>query len=89
MQNQAVINIFAPIVIMTCKAMGANPIGLLVIITAAGLTAYMTPMATSAVPLMMGTGGYDIKSLVKQSWLVSILFAAVYIVYTMTVLPVF
>ena len=89
MQNQAVINIFAPIVIMTCKAMGANPIGLLVIITAAGLTAYMTPMATSAVPLMMGTGGYDIKSLAKQSWLVSILFAAVYIVYTMTVLPVF
>lgn len=89
MQNQAVINIFAPIVIMTCKAIGANPIGLLVIITAAGLTAYMTPMATSAVPLMMGTGGYDIKSLVKQSWLVSIVFAVVYVAYTMTVLPVF
>ncbi len=65
MQNQAVINIFAPIVIMTCKAIGANPIGLLVIITAAGLTAYMTPMATSAIPIVMGTGGYDIRSLAK------------------------
>ena len=89
MQNQAVINIFAPIVIMTCKSIGANPIGLLVIITAAGLTAYMTPMATSALPIVMGTGGYDIKSLVKQSWLVSILFGIMYVVYVMTVLPCF
>lgn len=89
MQNQAVINIFAPIVIMTSKAIGANPIGLLVIITAAGLTAYMTPMATSAIPIVMGTGGYDIKSLVKQSWLVSLLFGLVYVFYVMTVMPCF
>lgn len=89
MQNQAVINIFTPIVIMTCQAIGANPVGLIVLITAAGLTAYMTPMATSAVPIMMGTGGYDIKSLVKQSLLPSILFAAIYIGFTMTVFPCF
>lgn len=89
MQNQAVINIFAPIVIMTCKSIGANPIGLLVIITAAGLTAYMTPMATSAIPVVMGTGGYDIRSLVKQSWLVSLIFGAFYVLYVMTVLPCF
>ncbi|MGX8703999.1 MAG: SLC13 family permease, partial [bacterium] len=89
MQNQAVINIFAPIVILTCQAIGANPIGLLVIITAAGLTAYMTPMATSAIPIVMGVGGYDIKSLVKQSWLVSIVFGVFYVLYVMTVLPCF
>lgn len=89
MQNQAVVNIFAPIVIMTCKSIGANPIGLLVIVTAAGLTAYMTPMATSAMPIVMGTGGYDIKSLVKQSWLVSILFGIIYVLYVMTVMPCF
>lgn len=89
MQNQAVINIFAPIVILTCKAIGANPIGLLVIITAAGLTAYMTPMATSAIPIMMGTGGYSIKDLVKQSWLVSLIFCVIYVLYVMTVLPCF
>lgn len=89
MQNQAVINIFAPIVIMTCKAIGANPIGLLVIITAAGLTAYMTPMATSAIPIMMGTGGYSVKDLVKQSWLVSLIFCVIYVLYVMTVLPCF
>ena len=89
MQNQAVINIFAPIVILTCQAIGANPIGLLVIITAAGLTAYMTPMATSAIPIVMGVGGYDIRSLIKQSWLVSIVFGLFYVVYVMTVMPVF
>ena len=75
--------------IMTCQAIGGNPTGLLVLITAAGLTAYMTPMATSAVPIMMGAGGYDIKSLVKQSIVPSILFSAIYIVFTMTVLPIF
>lgn len=89
MQNQAIINIFTPIVIMTCQAIGGKPTGLIVLITAAGLTAYMTPMATSAVPIMMGAGGYDIKSLVKQSALPSVLFAAIYIGFTMTVLPVF
>ncbi|MCD8370953.1 MAG: anion permease [Clostridiales bacterium] len=89
MQNQAVINIFAPIVIMTCTAIGANPIGLLVIITAAGLTAYMTPMATSAIPIVMGAGGYDIKSLAKQSWMPSIVFGVFYVLYVMTVLPCF
>ena len=74
---------------MTCKAIGANPIGLLVIITAAGLTAYMTPMATSAIPIMMGTGGYSVKDLVKQSWLVSLIFCVIYVLYVMTVLPCF
>ena len=64
-------------------------IGLLVIITAAGLTAYMTPMATSAIPIVMGVGGYDIKSLVKQSWLVSVVFGVFYVLYVMTVLPCF
>ncbi|MGN8817669.1 SLC13 family permease [Oribacterium sp. HCP28S3_H8] len=89
MQNQAIINIFSPIVILTCQSIGADPTGLLVLITAAGLTAYMTPMATSAVPIMMGAGGYDIKSLVKQSIIPSALFAIIYIFFTMTALPIF
>ena len=49
----------------------------------------MTPMATSAIPIVMGVGGYDIKSLVKQSWLVSLVFCLVYVLYVMTVLPCF
>lgn len=89
MQNQAVMNIFVPICLLACKSIGANPIGLIVLITAGSLTAFMTPMATSAIPAIMGAGGYDIKSLVKQGWLVSLIAAAIYIPYVMTVLPCF
>lgn len=89
MQNQAVMNIFVPICLLTCQAIGADPMGLIILITAGSLTAFMTPMATSSIPAIMGAGGYDIKSLVKQSWLASIIFAVVYVLYTMTVMPVF
>lgn len=89
MQNQAVMAIFVPICLLTCKSMNANPIGLMTIITAGALTAFMTPMATSAIPAVMGAGGYDIKSLVKQGILPSCIFTIIYIVYTMTVQPAF
>ena len=89
MQNAAVMNIFAPICLLTCKAIGANPIGLLVLVTAGALSAFMTPMATGVIPTAMGVGGYDIKSLIKQSWILSILLCITYIIYTMTVLPCF
>ena len=89
MQNQAVMNIFVPICLLACQAIGAEPTGLIILITAGSLTAFMTPMATSSIPAIMGAGGYDIKSLVKQGWLVSLIFAAVYVLYTMTVMPAF
>jgi len=89
MQNQAVMSIFVPICLLTCKSIGANPTGLIILITAGSLTAFMTPMATSAIPAIMGAGGYDIKSLVKQSWLLSLVIAVIYIIYVMTVMPCF
>lgn len=89
MQNQAVMSIFVPICLLTCKALGANPLGLIILITAGSLTAFMTPMATSAIPAVMGAGGYDIRSLVKQGWPASLVFTVVYIIYTMTVMPAF
>lgn len=89
MQNQAVMNIFVPICLLACQAIGADPKGLMVLITAGSLTAFMTPMATSSIPAIMGAGGYDIKSLVKQGMLASIIFTVVYVLYTMTVMPAF
>ncbi|MDD3368653.1 MAG: SLC13 family permease [Lachnospiraceae bacterium] len=89
MLNQAVQSIFVPICLLTCQAVGANPTGLLCLISAGCLTAYMTPMATPAIPMAMGAGGYDLKSLVKQSWPVSIVLALAYIFYTMTIFPAF
>ncbi len=89
MQNQAVMGIFVPICLLTCQAIGANPIGLMILITAGALTAFMTPMATSSIPAIMGAGGYDIKSLVKQGWFASLIFMILYVAYTMTIMPAF
>jgi sodium-dependent dicarboxylate transporter 2/3/5 len=89
MLNQAVMNVFVPICLLTSKSLGANPIGLMILITAGSLTAFMTPMATPAIPLAMGAGGYDVRSLFKQGWLISILLIIGYISYTMIIFPAF
>lgn len=89
MLNRAVSAVFVPICLLTCSALGANPIGLIMLVNAGSLTAFMTPMATPAVPMAMGDGGYQLKDLLKGGWLISILLAIVYIFYTMSVFPAF
>ena len=89
MQNRAVNLVFTPICLLTCKALGANPIGLMLMVSAGSLTAFLTPMATSAVAVCMSEGGYDLKALVKSGWLISILISVIYIFYTMTIYPAF
>lgn len=89
MLNRAVIAVFTPICLMTCQAMGANPVGLIVLVAAGSLTAFLTPMATPAVPVAMEQGGYSLKQLLSSGWLITILISLVYIFYTMTVLPAF
>ncbi len=89
MLNRAVIAVFTPICLLTCQAIGANPIGLIVLVSAGSLTAFLTPMATPAVPVAMAQGGYDLKSLFKSGWIITLLIAVVYIFYTMTVFPCF
>lgn len=89
MLNQGVMNIFVPICLLTCSSLGANPVGPYLLVISACLTAFLTPMATPAIPLCMGAGGYDLKSLFKQGWLISIVLIVVYIGYVMTVYPAF
>ena len=72
MQNQSVANIFTPIIILTCKSMNANPIGPILLLNAACLTAFLTPMATGAIPPMMDAGGYNQRDLLKIGWLPSV-----------------
>lgn len=87
MNNQAVMNIFAPICLLTCKAIGADPRGLLILICSACLTAFMTPSATAAIPMVMGAGGYDVKSLTKMGWLFAVLVAVMYVAYVTITMP--
>lgn len=89
MQNRAVMLIFIPIAIQACKSMGANPVGVIIMVQAACLTAFMTPMATPAVPMLMAAGGYDLKSVLKQSIAPALLFSIVSVLWTMTVFPLY
>ena len=89
MMNRTVMLIFIPIAILACKSMHANPIGVIILVQAACLSSFMTPMATPAVPMCMATGGYDLKSLIKQSLLPAALLCVVSVVWIMTVFPMF
>ena len=89
MQNQGVMNIFAPIALIICSAIGADPKGCLVLVCAGSLTAFMTPSATPAIPMAMGAGGYDVKSLVKGSWPLSVMLTIGYIAFVSFVMPAF
>ena len=89
MQNRGVMMIFIPIAIQACKSMGANPVGIIIMVQAACLTAFMTPMATPAVPMIMAEGNYSFGDMVKQSILPAILFCAVSVIWTMTVFPLY
>ena len=89
MQNQSVMNIFIPIVILTCKSLGCNPVGPLILLNAACLTAFLTPSATATVPLMMEAGNYSQGDLLKMGLLPSLLICIASVVVTMTIFPAF
>ena len=87
MSNRGTMMIFYPIAIATCSAAGLNPTGLMILIQAACLSAFMTPMATSAVGYIMGSGGYDQKSLIKQSVPLALICCVVSVGWIMTMFP--
>ena len=89
MQNQSVMNVFAPIALIACGALGADPRGCMILISAGALTAYMTPSATAAVAMCMGAGGYDVKALFKMGWLFAVIACVVYIAFVSMVYPAF
>ena len=87
MQNRTVMAIFCPIAILACKSMGVDCAGPVMLVAAACCTAFMTPMATPTVPLVMSIGGYDLKSNLKQSVLPAVILSAANIFWVMTVYP--
>ncbi|HIR93398.1 MAG TPA: hypothetical protein IAB98_08290 [Candidatus Egerieimonas intestinavium] len=88
MQNRGVMMIFHPIAIATCASIGGNPVGLMILVQAACLSAFMTPMATPAIPYIMDYGGYDQASMFKQSWLPACICMAVSVGWIMTIFPI-
>ena len=88
MSNRGAMLIFFPIAIATCHQVGGDPRGLLILIEAGALTAYMTPMPTAAVPCMMEYGGYSQKDLLRGGWLHSVISCVLSVGWIMTVMPV-
>lgn len=78
---------FQPIAILACKSMGVNCVGPVLLVASACCTAFMTPMATACVPMIMDIGGYDVKSQLKQSVLPAVILSVVNIFWVMTVYP--
>ncbi len=89
MMNWAVLNMFAPIAILTCTAIGANPIGPMVLVATGALTAFMTPLATPSVAMFMGIGGYDQKTMFKMGWLPALILCIVNVLWVMTIFPAY
>lgn len=87
MMNVAVMNIFTPIAIITCQSLGINPIGPMILVSIGSLTAFMSPMATPTVPMIMGLGGYDQKALLKASLMPAVLMCLINVVWVMTAFP--
>lgn len=87
MQNRTVMAIFQPIAILACKSMGVSCVGPILLVAAACCTAFMTPMATACVPMIMDIGGYNVKSQLKQSLLPAVILSIVNVFWVMTVFP--
>ena len=88
MQNRGTMLIFHPIAIATCASIGGDPRGLMILVQAACLSAFMTPMATAAVPYIMDYGGYKQSDMFKQSWLLAIVCFVVSVGWIMTIFPI-
>ena len=89
MMNNAVWNIFVPICILTCKTLGCNPLGPVMLVISGSLTAFMTPLATPAVAMVMNGGGYDVKTLLKMSILPAVLICILSVGWIMTYFPAY
>ncbi len=89
MMNNTVLTIFAPIAALACKSMGANPVGPVILVTCAAASAIMSPMATPTIPMSMALGGYDIKTVFKQSLIPAILCVSISVIWVATVFPLY
>ncbi len=85
--NRAVSKILVPLVLVTCVSLNCDPRGLMELCYIGSMCSLVTPMATSVVPLMMGAGGYNEKTLLKMGWLPSIIMCIISVAVAMTLYP--
>ena len=82
MMNNGVNAIFVPLYIMLCQSLGANPIGAIMACNTATMTSFLSPLATPAIPVLMGMGRYTQKDLLRMGWIPAV---AITITITITI----
>ncbi|MBO7386790.1 MAG: anion permease [Lachnospiraceae bacterium] len=87
--NRAVSKVLIPLALVTYASLKCDPRGIMQMCYIGSMSSLITPMATSVVPMMMGAGGYDQKTLLKMGWLPSILMAIATVAIGMTLYPCF
>jgi di/tricarboxylate transporter len=87
--NSGVSALVRPIILLICASLGANPVGPMILMLSATVSSFMSPMATPVVPACMELGGFSTKTLVRQGWWISVILAAVQILWVMHIFPAF
>lgn len=87
--NRAVSKVLIPLALVTCASLKCDPRGIMQMCYIGSMSSLVTPLATSVVPMMMGAGGYDQKTLLKMGWLPSLLMAVATVLIGMTLYPCF
>lgn len=87
MSNNAVTAIFQPLYAMLAASMGINPIGIMMLGTMAPMASYLSPMASSAMPMIMSLGHYSQKDVLKMGLLPSLIVTVCVVVVSMTLYP--
>ncbi|MGE4532046.1 MAG: SLC13 family permease [Acidithiobacillus sp.] len=85
--NRAVSKILIPLVILTAISLECDPRGLMEMCYIGSMCSLITPMATSVVPMMMGAGGYNQKTLLKMGCIPSIMMGVIAVAVGMTLYP--
>ena len=88
MSNRGAMLLFFPIACAAANQLGGDPRGLVILIEAGALTAFMTPMPTAAVPYIMEYGGYDQRDLIRGGWLYALIACVLSVGWIMTIMPV-
>lgn len=88
MSNRGAMLLFFPIACAAGNQLSGDPRGLLILVEAGALAAFMTPMPTAAVPCMMEYGGYNQRDLIRGGWLYALISCAVSVGWIMTIMPV-
>lgn len=81
MDNNTLIQVFTPIVILVCMKGNISPLAAVSAIEVSSITSIMTPMASPATAMAYSMGGYTIKEMVKFCLPIIIIQAVVTILW--------